>query len=139
MIDPAKLMALVKRENNAKPFREDDDEYEGEEPMPGDNPDEDAEPEAIELTPEQIEEIGEMVENGDGEPELMDLAEALQDEIDAMGEDAELPPPPPTWAINPDIWEKAEKAVDPDGAGAQYTEPWAVVIHVYSKMGGAVS
>ena len=135
MIDPAKLMALVKRENGMKPFADDDEVPEGEEPMPGDET-EPEEPEAIELTPEEIEAIGEMVENGEGEPELMDLAEALQDEIDAQGEEAELPVPPPAWAKSPAIWETAEKAVDPEGVGGSYTEPYAVVAHVYKRMGG---
>ncbi len=138
MIDPTKLMALVKRENSVKPFHDEDMGDEGEEPMPGEEA-EPEEPEAIELTPEEIEAIGEMVENGEGEPELMDLAEALQDEIDEMGEEAELPAPPPAWATSPAIWETAEKAVDPEGVGSTYTEPYAVVSHVYKKMGGSIA
>ena len=42
----------------------------------------------------------------------------------------------PSWAADPDIWKKAEEAVDPEGKGSDYDDPWAVVAYVYSKMGG---
>lgn len=44
----------------------------------------------------------------------------------------------PGWAADGDVWDRAMKAVDPDGEGSHYDEPYSVVAHVYKKMGGAV-
>ncbi|MEE9592237.1 MAG: hypothetical protein V3W28_01500 [Thermoplasmata archaeon] len=135
-IDPKKLLAFVARESGTAPL-----------PAPGPEEGElaeeemyDEEEEELEegpgITDEEIEEIAEMIEAGEGEPDLMDLAHELAEEIEDLGPEAEQPP---KWAANPAIWEKAEKAVDPEGKGAKYREPWGVVVHVYRKMGGAVA
>jgi uncharacterized protein len=44
----------------------------------------------------------------------------------------------PSWAADPAIWSKAEAAVDPDGKGSDFDDPWAVVAYVYERMGGSV-
>lgn len=44
---------------------------------------------------------------------------------------------PPQWATDPDKWAQAEEAVKLHWAS--YEEPYAVVAHVYKKMGGGVS
>lgn len=46
--------------------------------------------------------------------------------------------PVPPWAED-DLWEKAVQAVDPDGDGANYDDPYLVVGAVYKKLGGAVN
>lgn len=144
MIDPKKLLALVQRENGVKPMAAP--------PMEGDEliEDELAEPEegeaggegegeaegASAISEEELEEIVEMIEAGEGDPMLMQLAAELAAEIDEFGEEAEQPP---AWAVDPAIWDEAEKAVDPEGKGSKYTEPYAVVAHVYQRLGGTVA
>jgi len=87
------------------------------------------------LTEEEIEAIADMIDAGDGDPELMDYAEEL---AEAVEEEGEAMANPPAWAKNKSIWRKAKAAVDPSGAGSKYSEPWGVVAHVYKKMGGTV-
>lgn len=43
---------------------------------------------------------------------------------------------PPPWAQDPQTWERARKQVEP--YWDRYDEPWAVVTHVYQRMGGRV-
>jgi hypothetical protein len=74
-----------------------------------------------------VEEEAKRVESGNVDQELMDQMA----DFDPMDN-------PPEWAAQPDIWTKAEDAVDPEGAGAQYDEPYAVVAHVYKRMGGKI-
>ena len=88
------------------------------------------------ITEEEIEEIAEMIDEGNGDAQLMELSDELADDIEEFGDEAENPP---AWAASPDIWDKAEKAVDPEGKGSKYKDPYAVVSHVYKKMGGTVA
>jgi len=139
MIEPQKLAALVARENEARPldnpdmYDDFDDEYvepEIEEEQPDELGLDD------EITAEEIDDIAEMIEAGNGNPELMDLAEELAEAVD---EEGEAMANPPAWAKSKAIWRKAKKAVDPSGKGAgKYSDPWATVAHVYKKMGGLV-
>jgi len=144
MIEPKKLSALVAREAAAKPFDNpamyDEDamvsEYaeragveEGEE----EEEDELGLDEGI--TEEEIDEIAEMIEDGKGHPDLMDLAEELAEAVEEHGEPMANPP---AWAKDKAKWREAKQAVDPTGAGAKYSEPWAVVSHVYKKLGGTI-
>lgn len=46
---------------------------------------------------------------------------------------------PPSWVTDEALWERAKEAVDPEGKGASYDEPYAVIAHVYKKMGGKVT
>ena len=62
---------------------------------------------------------------------------SAQHENEHVGEDGGAHNDGPSWAADPDIWAKAEEAVDPEGDGAaKYEDPWAVVASVYEKMGG---
>ena len=46
---------------------------------------------------------------------------------------------PPAWVRDEEKWDRARDAVDPDGEGGEkYDEPWAVVAHVYKRMGGKI-
>lgn len=45
---------------------------------------------------------------------------------------------PPAWVADEATWERAKEAVDPEGEGADYDEPWAVTSYVYRKLGGAL-
>jgi hypothetical protein len=49
----------------------------------------------------------------------------------------ERPDNPPEWALDPDIWEHARDTVAPHWSN--YEEPWAVVTHIYERMGGRVA
>lgn len=67
------------------------------------------------------------MENGEANPETMALMEGYDPDLDGN---------PPAWVADEAMWDRAKRAVDPTGAGADYMEPWAVVAHVYEKMGG---
>ena len=43
---------------------------------------------------------------------------------------------PPGFVSKEDepLWERAKKAVDPEGEGSTYDEPWAVVTHVFRRI-----
>lgn len=70
-----------------------------------------------------VQEIGERVQNGDGDRRLMRLSDGITEETN-----------PPESITDEDIWEKAKEAVEPHWD--EYDEPYAVVMHVYEKMGG---
>lgn len=76
---------------------------------------------------QMVEEEAKRLADGRGDSELLDLMTTFDPEDN-----------PPEWAAQPDVWMKAEEAVDPEGAGATYDEPYAVVAHVYKRMGGKV-
>lgn len=46
------------------------------------------------------------------------------------------PDNPPRWALDPDIWDRARDTVAK--YWTHYDDPWAVVTHVYRRMGGRV-
>lgn len=45
---------------------------------------------------------------------------------------------PPTWVVDEDIWDEAKASVEETGAWERYDDPWAVVTHVYKRMGGRI-
>jgi hypothetical protein len=135
-----KLKALVERDSSPfggkkfkKPVEEEpekdeegeEDEAAEEEDNPG-NEDESEEGEGEEV---DVAAIGSEVQEGRGEPEIMELTK---------GYDPEQHGNPPSWVEDEEIWEKAKEAVDPEGDGSKYDQPWAVVAHVYSRMGGGL-
>jgi hypothetical protein len=61
--------------------------------------------------------------------ETRDLGNQARDD-EAQGQN------PPSWVEDEAIWTRAKAAVDPEGEGVKYDEPWAVVVAVYRKMGG---
>jgi hypothetical protein len=71
-----------------------------------------------------------------------EAAQDVEDEKDGMllalcdKYDPEADGNPPSWAVQEGTWEKAKEAVDPEGKGVDFDEPWAVVAHVYKAMGG---
>ena len=99
---------------------------------------------------ELAEQLGEPAAAGEGgaaNPRKGVDVEAAAAEVDAGEMDAEtaalmdgydpdIEGNPPAWVADEATWDRAKKAVDPEGKGAKYTEPWAVVALVYSKMGG---
>lgn len=44
----------------------------------------------------------------------------------------------PMWVANEDVWQRAMMAVDPEGMGGSYDDPYALVAAVYRKLGGKV-
>lgn len=76
-----------------------------------------------------VEAIAKQIEDGDGDEDLLELTDGYDPEEDGN---------PPQWVEDEDTWEKAKEAVDPEGEDADYDEPWAVVAHVYQRMGGKV-
>lgn len=142
MLDPKKLAAMMARQG-ANPFQGEVEPM-PEEDMEGMDAEEGAEEGGgedenfIDLTEREIEDITAMVEDGDGIPELHDLAEELVEAMEEAEEEGEELENPPKWAASPSIWDKAEAAVDPEGKGSKYSEPYAVVTHVYRRMGGRI-
>jgi len=70
--------------------------------------------------------VAEDVEAGEVDPELMQLMASFDPANN-----------PPEWVADEDTWERAKEAVDPEGKGAAYDNPWAVVAHTYKAMGGS--
>lgn len=121
-IPPRKMKALLKRDarpptkKDAPPVEPDDEDTEDD--------DEPAEDSLADI----VAECGDRVEAGDEDPVLHHLMADFDPAHD-----------PPAWVENEAIWERAEKAVDPEGKGAEkYDEPFAVVAAVYVRMGGSV-
>lgn len=77
---------------------------------------------------ELAEQVGKELEAGQTDQDIMDLMLTDFDPSDL----------PPVWAPMADIWERAMKAVDPEGEGDKWTDPMAVVAHLYKKLGGEV-
>jgi hypothetical protein len=78
-----------------------------------------------ELTDEDVDQIGERVQDGKGDKRLMKLARSVDDVEDVPG-----------WAEDEDLWHKAvgmlEDRMD------EFDEPAAVVVHVYQELGGEI-
>lgn len=68
--------------------------------------------------------IAEEIEEGEFDDDIMLLMEDFNPDMI------------PSWAEDKKIWKKAKKIVDPEGDGAEYSDPYAVVAHLYKKMGG---
>lgn len=129
MVDKKKLGALVDKNakkgqppkkpgggKNAKHYEE-EAEHEGET----------AEEEGAEHEGDEddidVHEIGERVQNGDGDEHLMELSADVDEDHN-----------PPASITDEETWNKAKKAVEP--YWDNYDEPYAVVMHVYEAMGG---
>lgn len=65
------------------------------------------------------------------------LGPAAQGELAALGSDINAPGNPPRWAADKGKWERAKEAVQK--YWGRYSEPYAVVAHVYERMGGTVA
>jgi len=68
------------------------------------------------------------VENGHGDKKLMKLVKGYDPK--KMGN-------PPSWAADEDIWDKAKDAVGPEDE-SDYDNYYAVLAHVYERMGGEI-
>lgn len=68
--------------------------------------------------------IAEEIEEGEFDDDIMLLMEDFNPDMI------------PEWAEDKKTWKKAKKIVDPEGDGAEYSDPYAVVAHLYKKMGG---
>lgn len=79
------------------------------------------------LSHEDIEEIAENVQDGKGDRRIMKLTRGYDPEEDGN---------PPSWAVDEDLWEKAEEAVE--DRMDEFDEPWAVVASIYDRMGGEI-
>ena len=145
MIAPKKLAALAEKVKQKKPMlpfkakkvmphhaEEHDDEHdeheysvESEEHQAAETPEhEAAEQEGAEEF--MVKEAAEEVEEG-GDDEIMELMEEYEEGNN------------PSWAKDHGIWKKALKAVKPEDEGSdKFDNPYAVVAHVYKKMGGRI-
>jgi hypothetical protein len=142
-VDPKKLVAMMAKQGaggfqggGEEEMPEED--MEGVEAEGGEAEGGGEEEDFIDLHEREIETIGEIVEDDEGNEDLYALAEELAEAIEAAEEEGEEVEQPPKWAASPSIWDRAEKAVDPEGKGSKYTEPYAVVTHVYRRMGGRI-
>jgi len=64
------------------------------------------------------------------------ISEAAKRELAALGNDVAAPGNPPSMIHDEATWERAKDAVRKNWD--KYSEPYAVVMHVYENMGGAV-
>lgn len=67
-----------------------------------------------------------------------DAAHALDlEELQIEGTATTRPDNPPSWVMDETTWTRAKEQVRPYWDA--YSEPWAVVAHVYRQMGGATT
>lgn len=140
-IPPKKMQAFIQQSKKKSPFppkkmkpgeEEDEDEAKGEGNPGKGKSDEQEEKGQEEGGGEKdysqiVEEEVERVADGEGDEELMEKMADFNPEDN-----------PPAWVDDEAIWEKAMKAVDPEGEGSKYDQPFAVVAHVYKRMGGKI-
>lgn len=132
-IPPKKMQAFIQQSKKKPNFpmkkgkpEEDEQEQEEQTENPGNPKEKEEEKDYSKL----VEEEAKRVADGDGDEELMQKITGYDSEIDGN---------PPAWVEDESTWEKAKEAVDPEGEGAKYDEPYAVVAHVYKRMGGAIA
>ena len=134
-IPPKKLKALVDQDAAVKPFakKKPAPEPKEEEHDEGDDHDEDHEhddegedEEEDNDRPMTPEEIGDMVQAGRGDKELLDLVEGIDDEDGN----------PPEWVEDEDKWVDAVEAVKPKWD--EYDSPYGVAVHIYKLAGGRI-
>ena len=65
-----------------------------------------------------------------------DLEEPMRSYAIKGGKSKTRPDNPPAWVTDEAIWERAKEAVRK--YWDRYSEPWAVVTHVYENMGGGI-
>jgi hypothetical protein len=84
----------------------------------------------IKLAPIDVDEIRQQLEDGEGDEEIMALVDDYDPEKDGN---------PPSWIDPADesTWERAKEAAGPEGE-SEAEDYWAVVTHVFKKMGGTV-
>jgi len=142
---PAKKLSAFVKKDAPLPFRpkakvaEEDEESAKDEPAEsedegedtGKDVDEEGEGEEPEI---DVGEIARQIKKGNGSPKLMKLSKGITPETN-----------PPKWVQHKAIWQKAKKAVtgeaEPGEAELEetgYDEPYAVISHVYKKMGGGI-
>jgi len=119
---PAKKLKALADRYGPKKKRDDEEEREaGEEKA-------DRQEDAGEIDPAIVSEEGEKINDGKQDGQLRKLMRDFDPEDN-----------PPEWVQDEAKWEKAKEAVDPEGDGGEkYDEPWAVVAHVYKRMGGKI-
>jgi len=128
-IDPNKLAAMVEEKQNKRPKF----------PPPKVKP-------MMRPNHEEDEDEGGGEDGGDltdDEKMADEVAKAMKDgkrnkRLDKLMADFDPDDNPPVWVADEDTWERAKEAVDPEGRGGDYDEPWAVVAYVYERMGGKV-
>lgn len=120
-MDLKKAQQFAKKSKSTEDYG---DEHEETDPGEEESKDEDKSDEEI------VGEAAAQVAAGTADENLMALVEDYDPEQDGN---------PPEWALDEDVWEKAKKAVAPDGdvEGAGYDNGWAVVATVYKAMGGS--
>lgn len=147
-VDPKKMQALMaKRGGKGKakaappPAKDEDDEDDDdtdddeeaaggatdhEEPDGDEPPGDDEDDASSEDDDEVVEQVAEAMAAGDRDPQLEELMAGFEPDG-----------PPPAWAQDRDVWDRAVAAVDPDNGGRD--EPWLLVAHVYAELGGQVN
>ena len=113
-IDPKKLSAFVQKESTS-PFTPKKAKKKTGEPA-----------EKSDSSEVDVDEIAAKIKDGKGDKNLMRLSKKVTKENN-----------PPQWVEDEDIWEKAKEAVgsEEDFTGESY---YAVVTHVYKRMGGSI-
>ncbi len=117
-----KLKALVDKDSPKRRRREEEEGEEREEESEEEDDTDDAEVSKF------VKEEGQRVSDGKQDKQLRKLMRGFDPEDN-----------PPAWVTSEAKWDRAKEAVDPEGDGAEeYDEPWAVVAHVYKRMGGGI-
>ncbi len=120
MAIPARKLKSFVDKDNPKKHHDDDDER--------DDKSEDKDKTDDAKLSKFVKEEGDRVNGGKQDPQLKKLMRGFDPEDN-----------PPAWVRDESKWERAKEAVDPEGDGAdKYDEPYAVVAHVYKRMGGRI-
>lgn len=124
-MDPKKLAAFAKGGNPKDD--EDTETSPDDEAAEGESEEGEGEEEDEESDYAIVDEVLAEMSDGKTDDELMGLIAGYDPETDGN---------PPAWVTDEALWERAKEAVDPEGEGAEYDDPWAVVAHVYARLGG---
>lgn len=137
-IDPKKLGALVAKHSNKKPPMK--KPFGGGQPAPKhaapeeDAPDDNGDDENDDAGGDNDDQIAEQqasrIANGNGDAELEQLTGDINTGDDGLAV-------APDWAIDADVWERAEKAVS--SLDVPEDQQASVLVHTYQALGGVVT
>jgi hypothetical protein len=136
---PAKKMNAFIQQNKKKPafpmkakqkFEADEEEKENTKVKKPEEQEADGQEEEKDYS-QIVEEEAKKLDDGEPDEEIVEKMQGFDFVVDDF----------PEWVTEPedqDKWNAAKDAVDPEGEGAKYDDPWLLIAHVYKRLGGKI-